>query len=1088
MAVETIIESIGASKDYATVSAWKVAHDGEDLTTGGADGDGIIYIGELYDSIVSTALLYLNEVGAGTVTSATQYRWLRAASGAYYDPTDGTGAKLRNTGGSGVIRVREAHFRIGPGIALHMDQNVSTTLRVVRFDRASWMNGVFLEHSQGSNASNAIVFTSSGIPSGQTVQISSCLLKGSNNRTTAAIGPRYGFDLDATTGGSAGDVEVFNCTVYGISQNNETPIFVPPQGVGMVTGGNTTAHNNIIVISQVSDYDLTATPSAFTYNLSSDATATGTGSLINKLWSDVLEDAVNGDFSLALGSPAIDAGTDLSGSWYEGTPEDFLEVEHDNDGLGWEMGAFNYDTIAPISAEISGESSLSSTMARFYRASATLNQESTIDANADFYYYAQAAIDAETSFLAVLSAETQLSAEISAESEIIITLDTLARLGALIEASGSLSSVLSLLARLSASVDAQKTLSVTLRAMWQAQALIEAYEEIEATLTITGNAGFSASIDAHTELLATLTTCANRILTSTDLDVDLIPETLALLQDLGKQVTFFEEFAGGIYAPEVGEYSPPRPAPTEHVVDCSPPLTFELRFAGGLAFERSNLKLGDVRLIAAASGVSFTPVEGMKVTFDSSTWYIEKIGKIYTGELIGAYDLLLRGGEAPTPGVNTSELDGDLTEAALELVEESGKSVTFVVPGADVYNPATGDVTEGTETEISVDVSPPENYRDTFSGANTRVFMPALNAALQPFRGQTVHVDKKLSAPIDADTLFGIVNSGESINKITAITSSVAEEWDCVLYVRKKFADSTDRLYLRPSLRDVGEVVTERFQAIFDEYAGTISGVATFNGGPYSSSNVLVENVNSEWWKLTLTLTDNAGDAVSQRWYVFPWSSSGVRTTVVANTLWGAGVQNGLGAEFFADPNDFSLWSPSAGATVTVNTYSSPGTQVETPCVFSVVDVKYLYSGEQIALYELALSGNDIPTVFSSTFTDLDTDFLAESLDLTNELGKEVQFFLRDETFSPSTGNAVLNYTRTKTHHCTPPQEYAEKFIDGEVIKEGDARIFLPAIELEFTPHKGQRTLIDCEVWTVEEIGLVYSGEQIAMYSLQIRR
>jgi len=75
------------------------------------------------------------------------------------------------------------------------------------------------------------------------------------------------------------------------------------------------------------------------YNLSEDGTASGTGSLTNKLASDQFVSVTSGseDLHLKAGADAIDAGTSLAGSF-----SDDIDSDSRPQGSGWDIGADEY--------------------------------------------------------------------------------------------------------------------------------------------------------------------------------------------------------------------------------------------------------------------------------------------------------------------------------------------------------------------------------------------------------------------------------------------------------------------------------------------------------------------------------------------------------------------------------------------------------------------------------------------------------------------------------------------------------------------------------------------------------------------------
>lgn len=84
------------------------------------------------------------------------------------------------------------------------------------------------------------------------------------------------------------------------------------------------------------------------YCISSDASADGTGSQTNVAGADIFTDEDARDFTLKAGSPAIDAGLDVSAY----TSVDITGASRPS-GSGWDIGPFEYVTAGttPVSAE-----------------------------------------------------------------------------------------------------------------------------------------------------------------------------------------------------------------------------------------------------------------------------------------------------------------------------------------------------------------------------------------------------------------------------------------------------------------------------------------------------------------------------------------------------------------------------------------------------------------------------------------------------------------------------------------------------------------------------------------------------------------
>lgn len=121
---------------------------------------------------------------------------------------------------------------------------------------------------------------------------------------------------------------------------------------------------------------------------------------------------------------------------------------------------------------------------------------------------------------------------------------------------------------------------------------------------------------------------------TTELDDILVPEVLAIVEQFGKLVRFAVP-GSQVYDPTTG-LSTERPA-LSITKKVSPPQPYTIKLIDG-----ENIKAGDACIWLPASGLTFTPVAGMKVTIDSAVWAIVAVDSVYTGELIALYGLQLR--------------------------------------------------------------------------------------------------------------------------------------------------------------------------------------------------------------------------------------------------------------------------------------------------------------------------------------------------------------------------------------------------------------------------------------------------------------
>lgn len=175
--------------------------------------------------------------------------------------------------------------------------------------------------------------------SGSTVK--NCYFKDHVNTTLRAV------IRAATT--SNRDILIYNNVINGSTSNhgisietgrgsacNNTVVNQGNTGIYCSNARDDSVFKNNIIFDNATDINTKAV-NTVDYNYSSDATATGTNSLTNQ--SDPFTDSANGDFSLASGSNAIDAGigpssdanvptTDINGETRSGTTCDIGAAEY----------------------------------------------------------------------------------------------------------------------------------------------------------------------------------------------------------------------------------------------------------------------------------------------------------------------------------------------------------------------------------------------------------------------------------------------------------------------------------------------------------------------------------------------------------------------------------------------------------------------------------------------------------------------------------------------------------------------------------------------------------------------------------------
>ena len=122
--------------------------------------------------------------------------------------------------------------------------------------------------------------------------------------------------------------------------------------------------------------------------------------------------------------------------------------------------------------------------------------------------------------------------------------------------------------------------------------------------------------------------------------------------------------------------------------------------------------------------------------------------------------------------------------------------------------------------------------------------------------------------------------------------------------------------------------------------------------------------------------------------------------------------------------------------------------------------------------------------------TRLDTKFVAKTLAMLERTGKAAVFqTYPDADYDPDTGQTTLGDAVDHTHKIIPPYAVDQRLIDGDTVKAGDMETGVAALGLQFTPSPSvTKVLVDGQAWTIIHVQPVYSGDEIALFSLRLRR
>ena len=119
--------------------------------------------------------------------------------------------------------------------------------------------------------------------------------------------------------------------------------------------------------------------------------------------------------------------------------------------------------------------------------------------------------------------------------------------------------------------------------------------------------------------------------------------------------------------------------------------------------------------------------------------------------------------------------------------------------------------------------------------------------------------------------------------------------------------------------------------------------------------------------------------------------------------------------------------------------------------------------------------------------TALDTKARATALRLLEKYGKPCTFYqIGEGAYDPSTGDIATAVNVTTVTKAIIEDYQGIDFISGAVEKT-DRKVTLPA-SLQREPSPNDKLSIDQQFYTVVSVLTVWSGEQAALYELQVRK
>ncbi|HAA73292.1 MAG TPA: hypothetical protein DCE55_29390 [Planctomycetaceae bacterium] len=336
-----IVASIGtASRDYSTITLWEA--DWDDTTKYGATAR---IKGECYNDSVFDERCTLN----GGVTSAIDYATLSVASSERHDGTAGSGARIVMSANWSTGILYQVGMLRGPLITVEWLElngggfkDTQTSGSVIQMTSANniyagpqHLKNCIIHNADGNDKHMYVVYVSSAHTKREVLNtiIYDCSVA-SGGRSINGVYLAQAFQRD---------VHVRNVTVHALTNNttgssiglkmtDDAQLFVQNVMATDVDLGTTTGTEACFNPSSLSN-------ATVNNNLSSDATASGTGSLTSKASSNQYVSTTGGseDLHLKAGADAINAGSDLGTE--HGVQFDIDGRDRDTEGDTWDIGA-----------------------------------------------------------------------------------------------------------------------------------------------------------------------------------------------------------------------------------------------------------------------------------------------------------------------------------------------------------------------------------------------------------------------------------------------------------------------------------------------------------------------------------------------------------------------------------------------------------------------------------------------------------------------------------------------------------------------------------------------------------------------------
>lgn len=320
--------SIGTTdRDYSTITLWEADLDDTDRYSENDDA-----VGEMYNDSVFDESVTINGGGTVGLNSVT----LTVAEGERHDGTAGTGAIVRSSSNSPL-------FSFGANALTKAVRWIESDLSSA--EALSGQRYLVARHSGGVSICDHCLMH--GASSFQSAKVNYIRIRASSGTT---LNNSIIYDTGEAFTGDAGEknviendgnvADIFNVTMHNCYNDGSSGSI---NGVKLAAGAN--ARNVLITdVTAVTSSACFSGSATEDHNASSDATASGTGSLTNIVTADQYVSTVGGseDLHLKPGSDCIDAGTDL-GTTPSGVEIDIDGNDRDAAAVTWDIGAHEFE-------------------------------------------------------------------------------------------------------------------------------------------------------------------------------------------------------------------------------------------------------------------------------------------------------------------------------------------------------------------------------------------------------------------------------------------------------------------------------------------------------------------------------------------------------------------------------------------------------------------------------------------------------------------------------------------------------------------------------------------------------------------------